>query len=95
MGYGMSARVKTSDGKYLLLSADGRESDLGTTYEYMNVIKESKGMLWIGQPTDGNGYDLIDWHGNVLLTGSSGYSMSENGSYLISRKDTPHPLSIW
>lgn len=52
----------------------------------MNVIKESKGMLWIGQPTDGNGYDLIDWHGNVLLTGSSGYSMSENGSYLISQE---------
>ena len=86
MGYGMSARVKTSDGKYLLLSADGRESDLGTTYEYMDVIKESKGMLWIGQPTNGNGYDLIDWHGNVLLTGSSGYSMSENGSYLISQE---------
>ena len=67
MGYGMSARVKTSDGKYLLLSADGRESDLGTTYEYMNVIKESKGMLWIGQPTDGNGYDLIDWHGMMQI----------------------------
>ena len=52
----------------------------------MDVIKESKGLLWVGQPTGGNGYDLIDWHGNVLLTGSSGYSMSENGSYLISQE---------
>lgn len=64
-------------------------------YEYMDVIKESKGMLWIGQPTDGNGYDLIDWHGNVLLTGSSGYSSQKTEAISFPRKDTPHPLSIW
>lgn len=50
----------------------------------MDVLKESKGLLWVGHA--GGGYDLIDWHGNVLLSGSSGYSMSANGSYLISQE---------
>ena len=80
----MTVQVKKSDGGYILLSADGRESDLGTTYDYMDVLKESKGLLWVGHA--GGGYDLIDWHGNVLLSGSSGYSMSANGSYLISQE---------
>ncbi len=84
LGYGMTVQVKKSDGGYILLSADGRESDLGTTYDYMDVLKESKGLLWVGHA--GGGYDLIDWHGNVLLSGSSGYSMSANGSYLISQE---------
>lgn len=82
--YGMTARVKKADGGYILLSADGVETDLGTAYDYMSVLKESEGLLWEGQK-DG-GYDLIDWHGNVLISGSSGFSLSANGSYLISQE---------
>lgn len=80
----MTVQVKKSDGGYILLSADGRESDLGqpmTTWMCSRNPRVCSGLVMAG-----GGYDLIDWHGNVLLSGSSGYSMSANGSYLISQE---------
>ena len=81
--YGMTAMVRKGDDDYILLSGDGVETDLGNIYSYLSCLKESKGLLWCGD-TD-NGSDLIDWHGNVLISGSKGYSVSANGKYLIAR----------
>lgn len=83
LGYGMTARVHTDNDEYILLSADGVETDLSSTYQNIYNIRESKGLLWYGKTS--NGYDLIDWHGNVLISGSKGYSMSANGNYLIAQ----------
>lgn len=80
--YGMTAKVSKEDESYILLSADGIETNLGTEYSYISAIKESKGMLW--DATIGNRHDLIDWHGNVLLSDTKSLSLSANGSYLIS-----------
>ena len=41
-------------------------------------ITTGEGKVIYVDPYAGGGYDLIDWHGNVLLSGSSGYSMSAN-----------------
>ena len=80
---GMSALHKEEDGSYVILSGDGCVADLGTYYEDVSCINESKGMFYIGQKS-GYTYDLIDWHGNLLLEDSDGYSLSSNGNYLIS-----------
>lgn len=81
--YGMSATYKNSDGQYTIYSADGIVSPLGITYDYINCINGSKGMFYEGYK---NGkYCLIDWHGNELLSGSDGYSLSANGNYLIAQ----------
>ena len=82
-GYGMTARVHKDNDDYIMLSADGVETDFSGKYSYLNNIKETKGLLWSGDAS--NGYDLIDWHGNVLITGSKGYSVSANGKYLIAQ----------
>lgn len=81
INYGMSAKYEAEDGTKYILSGDGVESNLGTAYEYLTPIRSSKGMLWIG--TGESGYDLIDWHGKVLLSCSKEFSLSENGNYLI------------
>ena len=82
--YGMSARVKLEDGSQVLLAADGVETSLGTTYEYLYAITESKGLLWKGEKSDYS-YDLLDWHGNVLASGADDYSVSANGNYIIAQ----------
>lgn len=81
INYGMSAKYEAEDGTKYILSGDGVESNLGTGYEYLTPIRSSKGMLWTG--ASGSGYDLIDWHGKVLLSCSKEFSLSENGNYLI------------
>ncbi len=81
--YGMSAQYKGEDGSYTILSGDGVEKSLGTTYGYLSSISGSKGMFWVGRSD--SSYDLLDWHGNVLLSGSDGYSLSANGNYLIAQ----------
>lgn len=81
--YGMSAVYKPEDGSVILMSGDGVETNFGATYDYFTDLSGSKGMLWVGSK-DG-GYDLIDWHGNVLLSGSDNYSMSANGNYIIAQ----------
>ena len=82
-GYGMTAMIKKNDGGYILLSADGVETVLDASYSYLSRLDGSKGLLWVGET--GSGDDLIDWHGNVLLSGSAGYSISSNGKYLIAQ----------
>lgn len=80
---GMAANYESADGSTILLSGDGVETNLGTTYEYFTDVSGSGGMLWTGYK-DG-AYDLIDWHGNVLLSGSDNISMSANGNYIIAQ----------
>lgn len=79
---GMAAYAKSDDGSYTLLSGDGIMTNLGTKYSSFNSITDSKGMLWRGRNSDYT-YDLLDWHGNVLLSGYDNYSVSGNGNYLI------------
>ncbi len=80
--YGMSALARNDDGSYTLLSGDGTLTTL-KGYSYVYPLDHSKGLLYRGNKN--NKYDLIDWHGNVLLTGGSGYSLSANGNYLIAQ----------
>ncbi|MCD7819606.1 MAG: DUF1002 domain-containing protein, partial [Lachnospiraceae bacterium] len=79
--YGMAALYKGDDGSYIILSGDGQEANLGTTYSYVRVLRGSGGMFWVGEGS--SGYDLLDWHGNVLVSGSDGFSISSNGNYII------------
>lgn len=81
--YGMAAYNENADGTYSICAADGTETKLGSEYDDLRVLSESKGMLWKGHK-NGN-YDLIDWHGNVLISGASDYSVSKNGNYLIAQ----------
>ena len=83
MNYGMAAIYKAEDGSITLLSADGTETALGTKYEYFQGIREANGKFWIGESASGK--DLLDWRGNVLLSGSDNYSLSANGNYLIAQ----------
>lgn len=81
--YGMSAQYKAADGSIILLSGDGVESNLGTVYESVWEVPAAKGLLWSCYRE--GGYDLIDWHGNVLVSGSDSYSVSANGNYVIAQ----------
>lgn len=81
--YGMSSLLKSGSGDFTIYSGDGEETKLSKKYDYVNSIDSSKGMLYKG--TKDNKYDLIDWHGNVLIEGSSGISVSANGKYVISQ----------
>ena len=80
---GICALYEKENGGFVLLSGDGVASDLGTTYTSLNVITESGGMLWTGEKSDG--YDLIDWHGNIVLADSGNVTVSANGNYLIAQ----------
>ena len=80
---GMCAYYEDGD-TYILLAADGTETSLGTDYTYLDTLSGSKGMLWKACRPDGD-YDLIDWHGNVLVEDSSDYSLSADGNYLIAQ----------
>ena len=82
--FGMSALYGAPDGSQYLMSGDGVMTNLGSDYSEIRGIRESKGMFWKAQDASGK-YDLIDWHGNVLVSGSDGYSVSANGNYLISQ----------
>ena len=80
---GMSAHYKSDNGDIIIYSGDGVESNLGNMYESFNCIQGSKGLLYKGY-IDGK-YDLVDWHGNVLLEKTSGLSIAANGNYLIAQ----------
>lgn len=84
-GCGMSVKVEKNDGSFVLLAADGKETDLGTVYSNIRAFEESQGMFWIGAQVGRAGYNLMDWHGNLLLTAGVEYSISADGNYLISR----------
>ena len=81
---GMAARWQDADGSWHILAADGTDTNLGGTYENVRVLDNSKGLLWSAQ-IDYDSYDLYDWRGNKLLSGSSNYSLSSNGNYLLSQ----------
>lgn len=82
--YGMAAYVKDDSGVYTLYSGDGVSTVLDSKYDYLYALPASRGMLWKAQLPDYS-CDLIDWHGNVLLTGCDEYSISANGNYLIAQ----------
>ena len=82
--YGMSAIYKTEDEKVTILAGDGTITDLGNTYSYVSNIRHSKGMLYECTTPDYK-VDLLDWHGNVLLSGTKDVSLASNGNYLIAR----------
>ncbi len=83
--YGMTALYEGDDGSVILLSGDGVETDL-SGYSYYRSISESDGMFWKCSTDEyASSYDLVDWHGNVLLSGCAGLSVSKNGNYLIAQ----------
>ena len=82
-GYGACSLYK-NDGKLILLSGDGKETDFTGIYQELRVIYESKGLLWKARKENGK-LDLVDWHGNVLVSDSTEYSMSANGNYVIAQ----------
>lgn len=80
---GMSADYKDESGNRYILSGDGVVAELGDKYESFSCLDDSKGLLYKGY-IDGK-YNLIDWHGNVLIEDTSGLSISANGNYLIAQ----------
>lgn len=72
--YGMAGYLKEDDGTSTLVSADGVE-----TKGYSYLRSTGRGMIWY---TDS---DLIDWHGNVLISGIQSASASTDGNFLVVR----------
>ena len=79
--------IKPSDKGYTILSADGKTTELDSKYEDVYVLSASKGMLYECVDWDSSSHDLVDWHGNVLLSGAMRFSLASNGNYLISQED--------
>ncbi|MBQ1312864.1 MAG: DUF1002 domain-containing protein [Blautia sp.] len=81
---GMASYMKDENKVYTIYSGDGVVSTLDAKYSYLSPLDASKGLLWKAQLPDYS-YDLIDWHGNVLLSDCKDYSISANGNYLIAQ----------
>lgn len=82
--YGMSSKIELDNGGFVILAGDGIETKLSKSYSYLSPLRPSKGMLYVGS-NDGK-YDLIDWHGNILIEDSSDITISSNGNYIISKE---------
>lgn len=74
--------IGTTDDLY-----NGKITELGSKYDYVEALSASKGMLYECVDADTFAHDLVDWHGNVLLSGAMSFSLASNGNYLISKED--------
>ncbi|MBR2571399.1 MAG: DUF1002 domain-containing protein, partial [Clostridia bacterium] len=83
--YGMASRVRKGTGgdTSVIVAGDGAVFEVNDPNSSLSALSASKGLMWKAERVDG--YDLLDWHGNTLLTGSDNYSLSANGNYLIAR----------
>ena len=82
--YGVSAVYENEDGSFRLFAADGVETSIAGQYKYLRGMDYSAGALLIGTDEDYN-VDLLDWHGEPLLTGMDSISLSGDGRYILAR----------
>lgn len=94
MNYGVAVAVENEDGTRTLVAADGVKTELGEAYTYVSHVSHSSGMLWTATRSEGGGYDLLDWHGQALLSGYSDLTLTADGTVLAA-KPQEGPLELY
>ena len=78
---GLSYSIEDENG-YHVISADGGDFIFDPAYTSVYPLAFGNGLFWRGYGA-GAGYDLYDWHGNLLFANANGFSISNDGKYLM------------
>ena len=90
--YGVAARLEKEDGSVTILAADGTESSGYTTAYSLGGM----GKFWrVRTSEDADGYDVIDWHGNVLFSGVSDAEVSADDQYMLIWEDYGETATLY
>ena len=90
--HGVAARIEKEDGTVTILAADGTESSGYTTAYALG----GKGKFWrVRASEDADGYDVIDWHGNVLFAGVSDAEVSADDQYMLIWEDYGEEATLY
>ena len=92
---GASAYFENPDGSFRLIAADGVETDLPKDITRLSSLYYTNGFLYSANGED-HTEQLLDWHGNVLLSGFFDYSTSADGKHLLAQsKDRELPGELY
>ena len=94
MHNGVATSVQNEDKSWSLVSADGVRTDLGPQYSYISALGRGWGMLWEAS-RDGGGYDLLDWHGQPLLSNCRDLTLTADGTVLAARSKDDDILALY
>ena len=83
----VTIHVRSLDQNAAIKMVKHKITELDSKYDYVDALPASKGMLYECVDGDTFAHDLVDWHGNVLLSGAMRFSLASNGNYLISQED--------
>ena len=89
---GAAAGYQHPDGACMIIAADGTVTSLDKKYTSADALNGSYGYLWTA---NSERYDLLDWHGNVLLEGYAEVQMSGDGQYVAARKTYLDPTEVY
>ena len=92
---GVTANYTDLDGTMAIISADGVETRMPEKYSSLYVQNYTDGMLWEARDDVNNAYDLLDWHGEALLSGYSDFSVSGDGNYLLAQHSYREPTEVY
>ena len=92
---GAAGNYTDLDGSIAIIAADGVETKLGSEYSSVSVLNYTDGLLWEGRNDTTNRYDLLDWHGNVLLSECYDYSVSGDGTILGVSRSYSDPMEFY
>jgi len=94
MHNGVATSVQNEDKSWSLVAADGVRTDLGPQYSYISALGRGWGMLWEAS-RDGGGYDLLDWHGQPLLSNCRDLTLTADGTVLAARSKDDDILALY
>ena len=92
---GVAFSSQDGDGRITLIAADGRSALLPEAYRSCYSLPYSMGFMWQAFSEETYYYDLLDWHGETLMSDVSDISLSGDGFWLGVRKDYYDPLEIF
>ena len=85
---------KEENGHYTLYAADGQVTELDD-YSYCRSLENSTGLLYEAKNPKTNKYDLLNWHGNVLLSDLNSVYMTGDGYYIGVKVGYKDPMDIY
>ena len=92
--FNLSCKRNGSGGTFEILAADGKVTVLDSSRSFISCIDNGNGLIYETNGKDG-GYDLIDWHGNILMSDCSNYQMTSDGRYLAVQKAWNEPAELY
>ena len=92
---GVAADYTDLDGSMAIIAADGVETKLGSQYSSVYTLNYTDGMLWECRNDTTNRYDLLDWHGNVLMSECYDFAVSGDGSCLAVSRSYSDPMEFY